>query len=268
MTTRSLTTMRRAFAHGSVVGIASIAVLLLAWEAASAFGFLSPFYLPALSTVLRRIWSDLVQDALHVDLISTLYRTIAGFSIACILGLMVGIAMATTRPVRWFLDPLVSIAFPMPKIVFLPIFILWLGVYDTTKIFMIVFDSILPVVTATIVGINSVDKFLIWSARSIGTSRTRLLTDVYLPAATPSIVTGIQVALPIALIVNVVCEMLMGGTGIGARMMNASRFADITGVCAGLIEIGLIGFVLIRGMAMLRQRLLRWHAESHAPSSF
>jgi ABC-type nitrate/sulfonate/bicarbonate transport system permease component len=85
-----------------------------------------------------------------------------------------------------------------------------------------------------------------------------------LPAALPQIFTGLQVALPIALIVAVVCEMAMGGYGIGAGMMTASRFANSPGVFAGIVEIAVVGYVLVKAMAMLRRRLLLWHPEANA----
>jgi ABC-type nitrate/sulfonate/bicarbonate transport system permease component len=88
-----------------------------------------------------------------------------------------------------------------------------------------------------------------------------------LPAAFPQIMTGLQVALPIALIVAIVAEMLMGGYGIGGAMVTASRFADSRGVFAGIVEIAVVGYVLVRGMAALRARLLVWHPEALEPST-
>jgi ABC-type nitrate/sulfonate/bicarbonate transport system permease component len=193
---------------------------------------------------------------------ATLSRTFAGFAIASILGILLGLCVARIGAVRWFFDPLISIAFSTPKIVFLPIIILWLGVYEASKMTMIVIESILPIVTATVSGVASVDRFLVWSARSMGASQSRILWSVCLPAAFPAIFTGMQVALPITLIVTIVCEMLLGGYGIGGRMINASRFSDTLGVFAGIVETAILGFVLIRVVALVRARVLRWHPES------
>src|SRR5262249_47013869 len=155
----------------------------------------------------------------------------------------------------------ISVGFPMPKIAFLPIVILWLNVYDVSKISMIVLDAIFPVVTATIAGIAGVERELIWSARNMGARERELLWQVILPASLPQILTGLQVALPIALIVAIVTEMLMGGYGLGAAMRQASNFADSRGVFAGLVEIAVIGYGLVKGMALMRRRLLLWHPE-------
>jgi ABC-type nitrate/sulfonate/bicarbonate transport system permease component len=91
--------------------------------------------------------------------------------------------------------------------------------------------------------------------------------QIVLPAALPQILTGLQVALPIALIVAIVAEMQMGGYGLGGAMQTASRFADSRGVFAGLVEIGVVGYVLVKGMALLRRRLLIWHQEANEPTT-
>ena len=114
----------------------------------------------------------------------------------------------------------------MPKIAFLPIIMLWLGLYDVSKISIVVFDAIFPVVTATLAGIAGVEKELIWSARNMGANERELMWQIVLPAALPQILTGLQVALPISLIVAIIAEMAMGGYGLGGAMMSASRFAD------------------------------------------
>ncbi len=150
----------------------------------------------------------------------------------------------------------------MPKIAFLPIIILWLGVYDTAKISIVVFDAIFPVVTATLAGIASVDKVLLWSGRNMGASEREIMWQIVLPAALPQILTGLQVALPIALIVTIIAEMVMGGYGLGGAMMNASRYANSPGVFAGIVEIAVVGYGLIKLMALIRRRLLVWHQET------
>ena len=178
-----------------------------------------------------------------------------------------GILMARNKAMHWFFDPIVSVGFPMPKIAFLPIFMLWFGLYDTSKVTMIVFNAIFPVVTATMASTQGVEKELIWSARSLGAGERQLLWEIVLPAALPQILTGLQVALPVSMIVAIVTEMLMGGAGLGGAMIAASRFADSPGVFAGIVEIAVAGFFLVRGIAVLRRHLLRWHQEAQAPTT-
>jgi ABC-type nitrate/sulfonate/bicarbonate transport system permease component len=242
--------------------LAPIAALLMAWEAYARSGAVTPFMLPAFSAVAERIFDDATGGELFINIGMTLCRALAGFAIAAVGGVVIGAAMARNAVARWFFDPIVSIGFPMPKIAFLPVIILWLGLYDVSKITMVVLDAIFPVITATLLGIAGVEKELLWSARNMGARKGELLRQILLPAALPQILTGLQVALPIALIVVVVTEMQMGGYGLGGAMKQASSFANSRGVFAGIVEIAVIGYALVAAMAWMRRWLLRWHPEA------
>lgn len=256
------------FVHTLVWGFArtfSIVALAIAWEVLARSGTFTPFQLPALSAVLERIWSDAVSGDLWINTALTLYRALTAFAICAVGGVLIGMAMSRNVFANWFFDPIVSVGFPMPKIAFLPVVILWLGVYDLSKITIIVIDAIFPVIAATVIAIQGVERELIWSARNMGANNRELLYQIILPAALPQILTGLQVALPLSLIVAVVAEMLMGGYGLGGAMMTASRFANSTSVFAGIVEIAVVGYVLVKAMALIRRRLLVWHQEAVTP---
>jgi ABC-type nitrate/sulfonate/bicarbonate transport system permease component len=241
--------------------------LVLAWEVSSRSGMVSSFLLPPLSAVLGRVWDDVLSGDLTINLGMTLYRALAGFAIAAVGGVALGIVMTRIKFIRWFFDPIVSVGFPMPKIAFLPIFMLWLGLYDVSKISMAAFNAIFPVIVATVAAAEGVDRELLWSARSLGAGERQLLREIILPAALPQIMTGLQVALPVSMIVTIVTEMLMGGHGLGGAMIAASRFADSPGVFAGIVEIAVAGLCLVKSIAALRRRLLIWHQEAQEPTT-
>jgi ABC-type nitrate/sulfonate/bicarbonate transport system permease component len=243
----------------------SIAAVAVAWEAAARARVVTPFMLPALSAVARRIGEDAASGELARNAAATLGRTLAGFGIAAAAGVVLGVLVVRSRPAAWFLDPIVSVGFPMPKIAFLPIVTLWLGFHDASKITMIAFDAVFPVLAATAGGAAAVARELAWSARSLGASERQVTWEVVVPAALPRIVTGLQVALPIALIVCVIAEMAAGSSGLGGAMLAASRFADSPGTFAGVVEIAILGGVLVRGMAAVRARLLAWQPEALEP---
>jgi ABC-type nitrate/sulfonate/bicarbonate transport system permease component len=245
----------------------SILLVLVVWEWLARSGKYTPYQLPALSAVLARIWDDAVTGDLAINTALTLYRALVSFAICAVLGVAIGMAMSRNKIANWFFDPIVSVGFPMPKIAFLPVVILWLGVYDVSKITIIVIDAIFPVIAATVVGIQAVERELIWSARNMGATNREVLTQVVFPAALPQILTGLQVALPLTLIVAVVAEMLMGGYGLGGAMMTASRFANSVGVFAGIVEIAVIGYVMVKTMSAIRRRLLIWHQEASEPTT-
>ena len=244
----------------------TIVLLLVVWEMIARSGTVTRFMLPPLGPVFERMVEDVSSGAFFLKTSQTMFRALTGFAIAAIAGILLGMVMVRSAIARWFFEPVISVGFPMPKIAFLPIFMLWFGVYNVSKIGMIVFDAIFPVITATIVGLQAVGREFIWSARNMGAGPQRVLWEIALPAALPQIMTGLQVALPIALIVAIATEMLMGGTGLGGAMLEDSRMADLPGVFAGLIEMTAVGYCAIKLMAVARRRLLLWHQETQQPA--
>ena len=245
----------------------SLILFFAIWEITARSGSVTTFMLPSLSLVVERIWIDATEGDLLLNLGLTLYRSLLGFAIAAAGGILLGVLISRSRLISWFFDPIISAGFPMPKIAFLPIVVLWFGFHDSSKIFMIVIDAIFPVVTATIAAARGVERQLLWSARNLGASEREMLWEIVLPSSLPQILTGLQIALPIALIVGIISEMLTGGYGIGGAMIQASRFANSPGVFAGLIEMAVVGYALVKGMAVVRRRLLIWHQEALAPTT-
>ena len=241
--------------------ISPVLVLLVLWEAVALAGWVKPFLLPPLHVVAGRLWGDIVSGQFALSAALTLYRALAGFALACVIGVPAGILIASDRLVRWFAEPLVSVGFPMPKIAFLPVFMLWFGVYDLSKIIMVSFAAIFAIVASAEAGTRGVDKFMMWSARAMGAGRMAIFREVVLPAAMPQLLTGMQIALPVSLITAVAAEMLMGGAGLGGAMLAAGNYADSPGVFAGIIETSAVGLVAVFAMTALRRRLLRWHPE-------
>lgn len=251
---------RSAFAL--VAPFLSILTLMVIWEVLALSGMFSDFLLPSLGVVFGRVIEDVLSGQFFVKTGLTLYRALIGFSIAAAIAIVIGVAMSRSRVLNWFFDPIVSVGFPMPKVAFLPIFMLWFGAHDLSKILLIAFAAFFAIAANTIAGTQGVTRELIWSAQSLGASERRILWTVVLPAALPQILTGLQIALPITLIVAIVAEMLMGGVGLGGTMIHAQRFADSPGVFAGIVEIGFMGFLVIWGLKILRTRLLSWHQEA------
>lgn len=244
--------------------VGSICAVLAVWELTARLGVVSDFLLPSPVTVAQRIVADLLDGSFLAAALSTLLRTLAGFVIGAVLGIAIGLLVSRFAAAKWFFDPLISIGLPTPKIAFLPIFILWFGVFDTSKILMAAFNAVFPVIVATAAGAQAVDRFVLWSAEGMGTRRGEMLWRIILPAALPSILTGLQIALPISLIVIIVSEMATGAEGLGGSMIIAMRMADSPGVFAGIVETALVGLVLLKLLEAIRHRLLAWHEEGSA----
>jgi ABC-type nitrate/sulfonate/bicarbonate transport system permease component len=244
-----------------------VIALFALWEGIAAAGLLSEFLLPRFSVVLARIWEDLLSGALPLAMGQTAMRALTGFTIAAVLGVTIGISMAESRLARWFFEPIVSVGFPTPKIAFLPIFMLWLGLGDLSKIALCALSCFFIITINSYAGAVGVDKQLLWAARSLGATRREVRAEIILRTATPQVLTGLQIALPTAMISTLVAEMIMGGGGLGGQLLESQRYADSVGLFAGIVEIALLGTVLIRGVAHGRRRLLQWHAEARPVTS-
>jgi ABC-type nitrate/sulfonate/bicarbonate transport system permease component len=244
----------------------SILAVLAVWEGFARAHVVTDFLLPSFSSAAARLFQDMLSGELLRGIALTLYRAAAGYALAAVFGVAIGILIARVAVFRWFFDPLVSIGLPMPKIAFLQVFMLWFGVFDRSKIMMTAFSAIFPVIVASSAAAEGVERVLLWSARSLGASQRALLSEIALPAALPQIFTGLQVAMPIALIVEIVSEMAMGGEGLGGSIMTQMRFADSPGVFSGILAIAIVGSALVKGMELLRRRLLVWHPETTTAS--
>ena len=154
-----------------------------------------------------------------------------------------------------------SSAFPAPKIAFVPIFILWFGIDHLSKILLVAFTCIFPMIIATCHGATAVSRTVIWSAQAMGTPERNLLYRVILPAALPYVFSGMRVTLPVALITAFTAEMIAGGGGVGSALMFAQRFFQTPTVFVYILIMLMTGFVLDRLMLWSRRRLLPWQDE-------
>lgn len=242
-----------------------IGLLLITWEMTARAKLIDPFLLPVFTDVLWRIITDLISGELARGVFFTMARTLISFAIASVVGIAIGVGISRIRFLKWFMDPIVFIGLPMPKIALLPVFMIWFGLFDSSKIAMTAFSASFQIIVTVWMGADSVQKELIWSARSLGAKPHLIPLEIIIPATLPRILTALQIALPICLIVELVTEFVMGGTGLGAIMLQASRNADSLGVFAGIFEIGLLGILLIRTLEIVRRRLLVWHQEESKP---
>jgi len=237
-------------------------LVLLSWELVASAGLIRPLFLPSLSAVVEQFWTLLREGEIVVPLMVSLYGAFAGLALAVIAGVLAGLLMARSRRADWALDPLVSIGFPAPKIAFVPIFILWFGIDDLSKILLVAFTCVFPMIIATHHGASAVSRTVIWSAEAMGTPEHKLLRRIILPAALPYVFSGIRVTLPVALITAFTAELIAGGGSVGAALMFAHRFFQTPILFDYILIMLLSGFLLDRLMLWSRHWLLPWQAEA------
>ncbi len=235
-----------------------IALLALAWEAATRLGLVAPALLPPLDRVFAAWWGLLVDGDLASNGIVSLARAAAGLGLAIVLGTLLGVMMAWYRPVRTIFDPLVQTIYPMPKSALIPVLVLWLGFGSASKIVLIFIGCLLPVTLSAFNGARGTEEVLIWSARSLGASRTRCLFEVVLPSALPAILAGIRIALAFAFVLLVASELIVARSGFGYMIGWLGDGGVYDAMFAVVLTVALLGFAADRGYLLLMNRLLRW----------
>ena len=237
-------------------------LVVVAWELVARGGLVRPLFLPTVTAVLEQFWILLVEGEIVGPLTVSLYRAFAGLMLAVVFGVFIGLLMARSKWAKWALDPLVSLAFPAPKIAFVPIFILWFGIDHLSKILLVAFTCIFPMIVATYHGAVAVSRTVIWSAEAMGTPESKMLYRVIFPATKPHIFSGVRVTVPVALIIAFTAEMIAGGGGVGAALMFAQRFFQTPTVFVYILIMLAMGLILDRAMLRLRHWLIPWHDES------
>lgn len=236
----------------------SLVILLVIWELVGQFELIHYYFLPPLSAIVMRFIELTLSGEMLYNAYLTLYRALVGLAIASVLGVIVGVLSARNDLVDWFFDPIIKIGYPIPIIALIPVFMLWFGIGDVSKIIMVAVGTFWPVAVNARDSTRQVQTNLVWSAKMMGTSDRRLLWRVILPASLPGILTGFQIAMPLSLIITFVFEMVAGGGGLGALEIAGVRSFESEQVYAAIIAIMLIGIALDRGLRMARNRLLHW----------
>jgi ABC-type nitrate/sulfonate/bicarbonate transport system permease component len=242
-------------------------LVVILWEIVSLFELTRPLFLPSVPDVVWQFGTMLISGDIIGPLVVSLYRAFVGLALAVGLGIGIGLVMSRSRWVYWALDPLVSIGLPTPKIAFVPIFILWFGIDSLSKILLVAFTCVLPMVVATYHGATGVSRTIIWSAEAMGTSESRMLYRVILPACMPYVLSGVRVSTPVALITAFTAEMIAGGGGVGANLMFAQRFFQTPTVFVDILVMLVTGVVFDSILLRIRHQLIPWHNESTVGNS-
>ena len=248
--------------HRALFRLVSPLAVLLIWELASRSGATSALILPPPSMVLADLAKLIIDGELQRALWASLYRILCGFTLAVTVGIVLGAVMARVRLLDVLLDPLVELLRPISPLAIFPLAILWFGIGDASKIFVIGLAASFPVILNTYAGVRSIDPNFFRASQSLGASRSEVFISIVLPGSLPQIFTGVRLAWGISLIVIIAAEMVGATVGIGYMVLEAQQTFRTERVFAGIIVIGLLGLLTDLAFRRLRRLLLPWYRET------
>lgn len=242
--------------HGKVA--LSLAVAALVWWAVAASGLVSPDLFPTPAAVWHAA-VELHRDGLLLtDLKASLGRAAVGFAIGSTLGVATGLLTSRTRFFRFALNPILSLCRPIPAIAIVPVAIVWFGIGDSSKYFVISYAVFLTVWLATHHGMEHVPATYIRASRSLGAPLPREFFQVVIPAAAPHIVAGLRMGAALAFLSLVAAELTGASSGIGYRLQEARQYLRMDRMFVGLVELGLLGALLDLAFLTLSRHLVHW----------
>ena len=233
-------------------------LLAAAWEVATRSGLVPASALPSLDTVLRSWFALAIGGDLWTNGVASISRGAAGLALAVSVGSLIGILMAWYTPIRIAVNPIVQFFYPMPKSALIPVMVLWLGFGDASKVATIFIGCLLPVTLSAFNGARGTEQVLIWSARSLGASRWRVLWEVVLPSALPELLSGIRTALALSFVLLVASELIVARQGLGYMIGWLGDGGAYDAMFAVVLTVALLGFIADRLYLMLMRHILAW----------
>ena len=240
----------------------SVFVVLAAWELLAHSGWVNPRLFPTLEVIGQELWRLFESGAIWRHLLATLYRVVAGFALAAAAGVLLGFLMARVQLFDRLFEPLFSFGYPIPRAALYPVFVFVFGLGHLSKIVLIFLECLYPMAINTYYGARAVDERYVWAARNMGASHAQVFWKVIVPAALPQIFAGLRIALPVALVIAILTEMIGATEGLGYLIARASASLSRGQVFAGVATIAVIGFILDRALGVIRRRLVFWEKES------
>ncbi|MCC7107502.1 MAG: ABC transporter permease [Chloroflexi bacterium] len=253
--------------RGKVTDILVLAALLIAWEAAVRLGEIPRWFLPAPSEIALALWRGFAigiesRGGYIVHIRQTVYETFVGFCLGSSLGILLGMLISQFKVARRLLLPYILAFQSLPKVAVAPLFLIWFGIGDESKLAVVILITFFPVLVNSIAGFSSVEQSRIDLLRSLAATRSQIFRKVVFPSALPFIFAGLEMAAVFSLVGALVGEFMGGTAGLGILLIQRQVALDTAGVFAVFCILSLLGIVLTSIVQFARDRLLFW-----APSS-
>lgn len=250
---------------GRGYGIISVLAFIILWWVATSLNWINPIYWPGLDAVFDRVGKLANEGFRNVALWDhiwiSVYRVLSGVVYGAVIGIPLGFAMGLWSVAKGFFDPIVEFIRPIPPLALIPLIILWFGIDEFAKIFLLALASLFIMIIAARAGVNSVRVSKVHAAYSLGATKLQVLIRVVLPNALPEIFTGLRTAMGVCWGTVVAAELVAADRGIGSMIMIAKNFLNTDIVVIGIVIIGLIGFAIEILMRMLERKLIPWRGK-------
>jgi taurine transport system permease protein len=251
-----------AIGSGRVFSVAVVLALFLLWYLSSAHGWVQPFFWPTLEGTLARLHTLVTSGFRNIPLWEhvwiSVYRVMSGVVYGALVGVPLGFAMGLSATARGLFDPIVEFMRPIPPLALIPLIILWFGIGETAKIFLLFLASLFIMAIAARAGVSSVRISKVHAAYALGASKLQVLRHVILPNALPELFTGLRTAMGVCWGTVVAAELVAADRGVGSMIMIAKNFLQTDTVVIGIIIIGIIGYTIEIIMRWLERRLVPW----------
>ncbi|MEK1900173.1 MAG: ABC transporter permease subunit [Rhizobium sp.] len=246
------------------ISLATIAVIIAGWSLASAYGAVSPVFLPSPLVVAKSLANvavnGFVDSTLAEHTLASLLRIFSALAVSLIIGVPAGLAIATSRIGKGILDPIVEFLRPLPPLAYLPLIIIWVGIGEASKVTVISLAMLPPIILSTASGVKSAPGDFVNAARSFGANRLQVLLHVILPGAIPSVLTGTRIALGAGWSTLVAAELVAASQGLGFMIQSAAQFLVTDIVIGGIIVIAAIAFLLEILARLIERLFVPWAA--------
>ena len=245
--------------HSRWTGIGVLLLLAILWEVAGRWGWVHKVLLPPASAILRTFFQVIASGEVLEHLGVSLWRAGLGYTLAALFAVALGVAMGYWRRIYDACEITIEYLRALPPPAIIPLAMVFLGIGDALKVFIIFFSCAFPILVNTIDGVRGVDPVLIRTARTFGLNPRQTAWKVILPAAAPFIMTGLRIAIAIALILTVISEMIGATSGIGYFILEAQRTLHVTRMYAGILVLALTGYAINRVFLLIDERIMAWH---------
>ncbi len=241
-----------------LAGAATLVGLVALWQVADSLGLISTLFLPAPVNIGIALYHLTVSGELWKHLSASLERLAIGWVAGTVFGIALGLAVGLSSLWRSPGMAVVSALFPIPKIALVPLFIIWFGIGEGSKIVTLAFGVFFPTVITTAGGVDNVPRSLIRMAQSFGLSHAAIVRKIVLPAALPAILSGFRVTASIAIVLLVAAEMIGADRGIGAFVLSAGNLYDTDNLLAGIVVLSLLGLAVAWVIGWVERVALAW----------